>query len=627
MDMNLRALHVDAASGFYKIERFPVGRFFGPVDLGLHLSSEHDSLNIGTGLLCGSIFPGSNRLIFTGRGPCWNGFYVSSMGGAGLVFDNLGINMLAIRGRAPVPSLLYLNRSHGEEIEVEVQPMDPECLWNGGRGGVYSVMDEAFARFGGRYKEDPRILAVGPAARATDMGAVVSVPIVKGELSYVDTWAGRGGFGSKMFRQHGLVGVIYGGTFADEDFRDRKVANEWFEQRFNQKMVTKDMESTTKYRHDPDIGTGGTFGVNYAKMGDKLMAFNYRTIFDGVDRRKALHKDLVLDHYLKQFNAEVIDAPRGEAFKNCGEPCVALCKKMRGEFKKDYEPYQTMGPLSGVFDQRAAERLNHAADTLGFDGISGGGVVAWLLDCLDAGLVTPEELGVSGKPVFEREGFDVVADSAKNAAIGVELLEGIAERRGLLDFLEGPRVWARRLGKERGGALLDRFVFISNGSKGWMVPNQYWTPGALSPMPIMGKYYMHYGDDFLPPRQLGRKNAERLVKELILDNVGYCRFHRGWAEEMLPDIIGTLFGKKDEFLAATRELAVRIGSRNSTVFWESRRNVDFVATALKRMREAGKSKGPELDAWIDRFEREPGAAAIDFWFEIRKGIDESLAGV
>jgi len=627
MDMNLRVLHLDAASGFYRIERFPVGRFFGPVDLGLHLASEHDSLNIGTGLLCGSIFPGSNRLIFTGRGPCWNGFYVSTMGGAGLVFDNLGINMLAVRGRAPVPSLLCLNRCHGEEIEVEVHPVDADRLWNSGRGGVYSVMDEAFARFGGRYEEDPRILAVGPAARATDMGAVVSVPIVKGELSFVDTWAGRGGFGSKMFQQHGLVGVIYGGTFVDEDFRDRKVANEWFEQRYNQKMVTKDMESTTKYRHDPDIGTGGTFGVNYAKMGDKLMAFNYRTIFDRVDARKTLHKDFVLEHYLRQFNEEVIDAPRGEAFKNCGEPCVALCKKMRGEFKKDYEPYQTMGPLSGVFDQRAAEKLNHAADSLGFDGISGGGVVAWLLDCLDAGLVTPEELGVSGRPVFEREGFDVVGDSAKNAAIGVEILEGIAARRGMLDFLEGPRVWARRLGRERGGALLDRFVFVSNGSKGWMVPNQYWTPGALSPMPIMGKYYMHYGDDFLPPRQLGRKNAERLAKELILDNVGYCRFHRGWAEEMLPDIIGTLFGKKDEFLAATRELAVRIGSRNSTVFWESKRCVDFVATALVRMREAGKSKDPELDGWIDRFEREPAAAAIDFWFETRKGIDEALRGM
>ena len=61
-----------------------------------------------------------------------------------------------------------------------------------------------------------------------------------------------------------------------------------------------------------------------------------------------------------------------------------------------------------------------------------------------------------------------------------------------------------------------------------MVPNQYWTPGALSPMVIMGKYYMHYGNEFIPPRELGRHNAKRFKQELILDNLGMCRFHRGW---------------------------------------------------------------------------------------------------
>ena len=101
MDTFQKVLLVDAATGFYRMERYPVGDFFGPVDLGIHLAHKHNSLNIGTGLLAGSIFPGSNRLIFTGFSPCWHGFFVSSMGGAGLVFDDLGINMLSIIGRAP----------------------------------------------------------------------------------------------------------------------------------------------------------------------------------------------------------------------------------------------------------------------------------------------------------------------------------------------------------------------------------------------------------------------------------------------------------------------------------------------------------------------------------------------
>ncbi|HRX69504.1 MAG TPA: aldehyde ferredoxin oxidoreductase N-terminal domain-containing protein [Tenuifilaceae bacterium] len=113
----LKCLMVDASNGYYRINRYKLGDFFGPVDLGIHLSYKYNSLNVGTGILAGSIFPGSNRLIFNGISPSWHGFYISSMGGAGLVFDNLGINMFSIVGKSFTPSLLYLNRIHGEEIE------------------------------------------------------------------------------------------------------------------------------------------------------------------------------------------------------------------------------------------------------------------------------------------------------------------------------------------------------------------------------------------------------------------------------------------------------------------------------------------------------------------------------
>jgi hypothetical protein len=55
------------------------------------------------------------------------------MGGAALIFDNLGINMLSLIGKAPHPSLLYLNRNHGEEIEAELVPVVPERIWDQGR--------------------------------------------------------------------------------------------------------------------------------------------------------------------------------------------------------------------------------------------------------------------------------------------------------------------------------------------------------------------------------------------------------------------------------------------------------------------------------------------------------------
>ncbi len=638
MDTTIRILLIDLATGFYRVKRYALGDFFGPVDLGLHLSGRLDSLNIGVGLLAGSIFPGSNRLVFSGFSPCWRGFYVSSMGGAGLVFDNLGVNLVALTGRAQRRSLLFLNRVHGEEIQVDLLPVEPQTLWASDRGGVYGVMQHALDRCGSAYANEPRVLAVGPAAESTDFGAIASAPIKDGKLTYVDTWAGRGGLGSKLYRENGLVGVIYGGTHLMEDFRDRKVADQWFEEKYQKRLAAKDLESTLKYRFDPKFGTGGTFGVNYATIGGRVIAFNYRSIYMSEAERLDLHKRFILDHYLKQFNEETIETM---SQRTCGEPCSAVCKKMKDEYKKDYEPYQTMGPLCGIFDQRAAELLNHRADTLGFDAISAGGVLAWLMECLAEGHLSPADLGVSERPVFPRarggtaagvasgsefslERFSVEGDSMHNARLGVTLLDAIIARKGVLDLSEGPRKLARHLARERGKQVLDPFLYAAFARKGWMVPNQYWTPGVLSPMAIMGKYYMHYDADFLPPRELGRRNAARLRAELILDDLGMCRFHRKWAEEMLPEVMESLWGMRERFLTNIDRTASRINSRNASVYWEPQRSVDFVHRYLERRREVDGDQSPELTHWLERFRQDQNEAALDFWFETLKGVHESL---
>lgn len=621
MDTHQKVLFVDCNSSYYRILRFKLGDFFGPIDLGLHLSGKYNSLNIGAGLLAGSIFPGSNRLVFTGFSPCWGGFFISSMGGAALVFDNLGINMLSLVEKASSPSILYLNRIHGEEIQAEIVPVNIQKIWAEGRGGIYSLMDYSFERFAEYYKTDPRILAVGQAALATDFGAIGSVPIVKGKLTYVDTWAGRGGFGSKMLKEHGIAAIIYGGTFIDEDFRDRKVADQWFQDRYQKRMSAIDLEATTKYRFEPNFKTGGTFGVNYATLAGQMLSFNYRSIYLDEEERLAIYDKFIVNHYLKQFNEETIQTKQQ---RTCGEPCAAVCKKMYGEYKKDYEPYQAMGPLAGIFDQRAAEKLNHHADMYGFDAISAGGVVSWLMECLSEKLLTPEELGVKDYPVFSHIDFGVVSDSMHNAQIGIDLLDSIINKRGIVNLEEGARKFARRLARQKGKKVLDSFVYSAFARKGWMVPNQYWTPGVLSPMAIMGKYYMYYGKDYIPPRQLGRMNAERMKKELILDNLGMCRFHRAWAEEMMPEIIDSLFGLKVQFLKNISTTASRINSRNSSAFWESERNIDFIYTFLKRKKTVDGDTDLDLAKWIKYFERDKQEAALNFWYEIHKGILESL---
>lgn len=620
MDTHQRVLFIDSSTGYYRIDRFPVGEpFFGPVDLGLHLAGRFNSLNLGAGLLAGSILPGSNRLIVTGFSPCWGGFYISTMGGAALVFDNLGLNMLALVGRATTPSILYLNRAGGDHVEVELSPVDLHAVWD--QGGVYAMMQLALERYGGRYTTEPRVLAVGLAAERTDFGAIASAPVVNGKLTAAETWAGRGGFGTKMLREHNLAAIIFGGTHLDEDFRDRKVADQWFADKYNKRLMTVDFEATTKYRFDPKFQTGGTFGVNFATIGGRLLYCNYRSIYATEDQRQAIHQRFIVDHYLRQFNEETIQ-PKHQS--TCGEPCTAVCKKQREEYKKDYEPYQALGPLCGVFDQRAAEQLVHRVDTAGFDAIAAGGVVAWLMDCLDTGLMKPEELGVQDPPHWDMEHFDVVSDSAHNAQLGVQLIDGILAQRGILQLSEGARRLARQLSRERGKAVLDTFVHAGFGRRGWMVPNQYWTPGVLAPMAIMGKYFMYYGYDFLPPRELGRRNVQQFMNELIVDNCGMCRFHRAWAEAMIPEIIGALYGKRDRYLQQISITASRIHSRNASIYWEAERNIDYVFTFLRRKQEVEGEKHPELQSWLSRYETNRHEAALDFWYEMHKGAQELL---
>ena len=143
-------------------------------------------------------------------------------------------------------------------------------------------------------------------------------------------------------------------------------------------------------------------------------------------------------------------------------------------------------------------------------------------------------------------------------------------------------------------------------------------------MAIMGKYYMYYGKDFLPPRELGRQDADRLKKELLVDNLGVCRFHRNWAEEMIPEFVESLYGLKEKYLQNNVITASRINSRNSSLFWESERSIDLVYQFLKRKQVVENSANAELVKWIELFEKDKQEAALSFWYEIHKGIQESL---
>ena len=72
------------------------------------------------------------------------------------------------------------------------------------------------------------------------------------------------------------------------------------------------------------------------------------------------------------------------------------------------------------------------------------------------------------------------------------------------------------------------------------------------------------------------------------------------------------------------DAASRINSRNSSVFWESERNADFVLTFLQRQHDVEGNRREEVVRWLDDFRKDKHDAAFNFWYEIHKGAHESL---
>ncbi len=617
-----------------------------PADLDAGKAHQVDAMTWGGGPLAGSRIPGTRRLVFCGYSPLWDGFYISSLGGAAYIMHRIGVDFITIQGQAPQDSVLILNHKNGE-IEVRLEPVNPDVLWMGYADpdgnhlvGFYALQQAVFDRYAHEYEGDwVRVFALGPAARSTNQGIIGSNQVKKGRILPIEDWAGRGGLGSRLLQYHHIAACIFGGDWEDPDLKDSKEIDGYFQQYYGDSMIRVDLGAAEKYRYVPGFMTGGTFGVNMHTVDDKLFSFNYSSVNESDEDRLEQHSHFILEHFLKQFNEEIIQ-PKN--FAHCGEPCSIVCKKYDREFKKDYEPYQALGPLCGIFDQRAAEDINHFIDALGIDAIQMGGTIAWIMELVTQGLIPPEDFGLppAGELAFRfatgqaEPPFDIVADSRRNADYAIQIASMIVFDEAGAPFRQGIRVAAhildQRYAQEGRPLPSASAVYTAHAGQGCMVPNQYWAPGMFSPMMMMGKYFVYYGIDYLPPRLLGRRCVERMVYELFSENTGVCRFHRKWVEAIVDEIISAHYNLEDEthpfdYKAHQFDLARQVYELDghSVVSWENERTVDIIFQFLEKWQRQG-LKDPTLHDWVQRFRSDKLAAAQAFWEEMRQGIAEAF---
>jgi len=640
----LKYAHVDLTRERYVLREYE--GFLGPVDLGIHLHlnvyesyrrdvfSEDNVVVMGKGFFANEAIFGSHRLVFVFRSPLSRSLHVSALGGGAYRFIKTGLDGIVFEGKASRPAIVLVEGLK-DEVRVgfdhlsEKEMLEVYGGYDGKRGvrGLAKYLINKYSGFLKRY--EGRMILVGPASYNTRMGGICSPTIDYATMSVrVEDWAARGGGGSVLARAHNVLAVIFGGNRALNDLRGRfEFINSLVSTQLRKPFVRSVIEGTSKYSYDLETRTGGTFGSNIMIYREKIPTHNWNSITSSKDVRESIYEVLV-EKYLKPFNEKIISTG---IWRTCDEPCPVRCKKTIDSKHVDYEPLNAVGPMVGVIDFNEALEILDLVDELGLDAIEVGNVLGWLMESIEKGLLKPEELGLDTAPVISPNKWSG-DHSRRNKVIAMKLIEGLVSSDNKLLRLvaeEGLREACKKLDelfhdrvRKEGMRFEDLAVYVPFGSSGYMTPNFYWSPGVFAPLPILGKYWTYYTPTFSEPEEFANIAVNRALMEYLVENAGWCRFHRSWVEKILPELYKILLGYEGDLLSHARkyykmirEYQVRAGAEN--VFWESNK-------VLSILRNAACEFGPT--EWCAKISSSLGEGLKEWWVRFYEYLTRLLEG-
>ncbi len=502
----MRVLRIYASEAEHEIEEMPDT---GAIDFGLSemeraaaaskevLSPELPFI-FSTGPLSTTGLPGTHRLTFVFRSPLTGSFFVSSMGGAGFTVKACGIDAVVVTGKAQDPLVVTVGKNG-----VEIKAVEP-------REAYYGIKEKGIlwlSKFAttGNY----RLIGIGAAAFKTPFATTKSIEVAGGKLKEgTEDFSGRAGSGSALFQAHGVLGFIFE-PFSSSFHTRSKEALEVMRRVFGPGYMKKIMEAGSKYLNK------GTFGGNYEKLSPITPCRNFRNIYGS-----SCEAEMLSAKWLGAFRKAVLDV---KAMVTCGEPCPLRCKKVYNGIKIDYEPLNSFGPYIGLFDFKAAAEVAAYNDFLGFDAIELGHIIGWVLEAKEKKLL-PEEVPARF-PFSEQE--------LKNFAITMLRKLAFSEHEFFAILRQGRRRAAELFEELYGSPLKDLAVYVPFGTEGYVAPTMYWALGNFVPVPLQGRYWTYYKPGvWLEPEELAEKCYERALAEAAYDDLGLCRFHRKWFEEV-----------------------------------------------------------------------------------------------
>ncbi len=379
-----------ALAAYYLLTEMPAG-----VD---PLGSEN-VLVFATSVVAGAPVPGASRFTVAGRSPLSGSFGEAEAGGYwGPELKKAGFEAIVIKGRAPRPTWLWI---HDGKVEFR----DAGDLW-----GKDSGHAEAAIR-GTLGDELVRVACIGQAGEN-----LVRFASVVNELKHSN---GRTGMGAVMGSKN-LKAVAARGAAAPAVYDRAKLAE--LQKLFTQNFRRHPIQSL--------LWEGGTIGWDIESL-DAAGILPTRNFRGGsFDQMETI-----------TYTAAEQTVLQGRG--TCAG-CANRCKLVCGGGKYAVDPrfggpeYETTGAFGSnvcVGDIEVVAKAHELCNRYTLDTISTGMVIAFAMDCYEAGILTREDTG----------GLEL---RFGNGEAVLKLIEDIAFKRGLGALLaEGSVRAARRLGK------------------------------------------------------------------------------------------------------------------------------------------------------------------------------------
>jgi len=407
-----RRLIIDLTSRRYAIEQISgsvLRDFIGGRGINSHYlytsdSYLHDPLSpenvllIGTGPCNGTGIPGSSRFTVTARSPLTD-FLGDSNSGApfGSEIKYAGYDQIIIHGRSEEPVYLFI-----EDEIVEIR--DAKKVW-----GQETDITQAVIK---KECRDPAlsVICIGPGGENLVRFASI--------MGGFENASGRTGMGAVMGSKNLKAIAVRGGKFVH-------IAQP---ERFHE-MVEKIKKALASDRRWYDLWTSlGPPGlIDIFNLMGTLPVKNFR---GGVADIEGLEgKDLLQNYYLKPhscFSCPIhcghhyqIRLPHGEVYSGILRTFAAVAD---------------LGLKIGLGDYGRILINQKRVNELGIDAISTGGVISWLMECFEKGVISEKDL-------------DGIEPTWGDSRAILKLIEGIANRKGIGDILaEGSYRAAERLG-------------------------------------------------------------------------------------------------------------------------------------------------------------------------------------